>query len=791
MPLDTRPPYPYDCLLNGTGLLLERGVGGQLAWRERRLPFFPPRVSPADAAYARYPLDDEALWAVDDLSGGFGRRIDRRDDAARYSHGFADTRIPRQVTLPPQVTTTPVVFAGPIVDHFELAGRLYALAGSAVYRTVNGAVWTLVKAFAPGAAARSAAVFQGRAARPRAFVALGGRPTDPPFWTFDGDVWTEHPGQPAPVGAFLLTRDSGATLTDLTAAAAGQDPAARANVGALHPRGSGQWLLVGHPQRFAALAVQVNPTRNLRRAALAAEFWNGAAWAPVAGLTDGTAEGGVTLAADGEVRFEEPRAWPLAQLHGRRAYWLRLSVSGRVSSATRIGRLRALEVRRADLFAAAGAVLARVSSETGAPMLSTCADGGAASTWTPGAAVGDGMFAARSLHALGGGVQVVKDDGLFTRGRAASSGDLAQTQRWPSAAATDPILGGAAEWRGSLWLPAPPGFARWRAGTLTLVGPEQGSENDSPLRGRVTACAGDDHFMYAALQDGAGRSYLLAFDPERGSWHPLADLGRGTCRHLWVSDLPGPNPRLYVGVGRRAASLVLPRESANPLHDPNCRYAARADLHLPRFQADFAAQAKAYLAVALTGERLSPSTPVDAAYRLADGEAFTALGRVAASGQRLEFGAGASGEFIDLRLSLASGDPAATPVVRSAALAYALRPEFKRVFEFQARVADGQTLNDGRLDARPGRAVKRAIAAAAAARAPVLLISPDGEHLRVLVRDAEARAQRRAAGRGLAWVMPVTATEHRETAGAGTHNRLAAYTHQAQAVYLHTQLVEL
>ena len=103
-------------------------------------------------------------------------------------------------------------------------------------------------------------------------------------------------------------------------------------------------------------------------------------------------------------------------------------------------------------------------------------------------------------------------------------------------------------WRGSLWLPSKEGLYRFAPGAFELVGPETLPDNDSPVRGRITACAGDAFFLYAALRSDQGVTYLLCYDAERGAWHPLADLGRRECRHMWVSDFPGPNPRLYVGL---------------------------------------------------------------------------------------------------------------------------------------------------------------------------------------------------------------------------------------------------
>ena len=792
MPRGTRPPYPYDCMVDGVGLMLSNGTDGAVAWRERKLDFFAPRVSQTDQSYAQFPPEDETTWAVDDLSGGFGQRIVPQGGSTRYAHGMADTRIPHQVTLPPEVVTTPIASSGTVTDHFELGDATYVLAGSAIYRSRNGRTWTLAKAFDPGVTAMSAAVFKGRADRPLAFVAVGGSSADQAFWTFDGATWTPHAGQHATPLAVLRTGDQGQTYADLTAVVSDGDPGTYGHLDSLGAETDGAWLLVGGKAPFAAVAVEMNAAANGNAAELAAEYWNGSAWSTVGGLSDGTVRDGKTLARDGDLSFREPADWQRERFNGVEAFWVRLTVASALDSSTRINELSVREVRKADAFLVIGSHLVRLSREAGGPMLSISVNGGAASTWTDGTPVGDGAHGVSSLLSLGRTAFVVKTDGLYALRPGVDSGAVAEHLWSQPAQGTGPHNGrAAAAWRGYLWLPLPQGLYRFRPGELTPSGPERLRENDSSIRGRVTACAGDAHFLYAALRDEAGRTSLLALNQEQDSWHPLADLGRVDCRHMWVSERPGPNPRLYVGAGGSLAAIVLPRGSANPLHDPNCRYAANAELYLARFDAAFSAQPKAFLALTLGGARLTASTWVDAAYRLADGTPFQRLGRFAAGGQRIEFGPKAAATAIDLRLSLHSDDPTSTPVIHAASLAYAIRADFKRVFEFLVRIADQAPLRDGRRDRRAGREIKRAIAAAAATREPVVLVSPDGEHVEALVRGAEAQARRSEAGRDLEWLMPVTATEYRPTAGTGTHNRLAAYAHEKQAAYLHTQLAKL
>ena len=792
MPRGNRPPYPYDCIVDGVGLMLSQRSGAEIAWRERKLDFFAPRVSQTDQSYAQFPPEDETTWAVDDLSGGYGQRVVPRGGSNAYAHGVADTRIPHQVTLPPEILTTPITASGTITAHFELGDSTYVLAGSAVYRSRDGRTWSLAKAFEPGVTARSAAVFRGRADRPMAFVAVGGTVADEPFWTFDGSTWTQHTGQRATPAAVLRTGDGGQTYADLTAAVSDGDSGTYAHLDSLGAVSDGAWLLVGGKAPFAALAVEMNVAVNSNAADVTAEYWNGSAWTTVRGLRDGTARDGKTLARDGDVSFREPTDWQLTTINDIEAFWLRLTVASALDSSTRINEIAVREVRKAEAFRVVGSELARVSSETGAPVLSISVDGGADATWADGIPVGDGASGVTALQSLGHTAFLVKGDGLYALRPGADTGAVVDHAWSLPVRAHGPYNGrGASLWRGYLWLPLPHGLFRFRPGELTPMGPERLRASNSPIRGRVTACAGDANFLYTALRDETGHVTLLALNPDTDTWHPLARLGHVDCRHMWVSDRPGPNPRLYVAMDGSLAAMVLPRGSANPLHDPNCRYASTAELTLSRFDAGFAAQPKAFLALALSGERLTSSTWVDAFYRHGDGASFRQLGRFAADGQRIEFGPEAAATAIDLRLTLHTDDPTTSPVLHATSLAYAVRADFKRVFEFVVRIADQTPLRDGRRDRRSGRDVKLAIAAAAATREPVVLVSPDGEHVEALVRGAEAQARRSEAGRDLEWLMPVTATEYRPTAGTGTHNRLAAYAHQAQAAYLHSQLARL
>lgn len=776
MPGSRRSPFPYDCVLHGTGLMLDDDGG--LAWRERRLESLPPPISGPARSYAQFPSEHEAAWTTGDLTGGYGASASPAEGGRQYAHGFVDARFPNQVMLPPALTVSPTGADGTVRGHFELGGVLYALIGSAVYQLTDGARWTLAHRFADGVTPVSTAVFQGEAAAPHAFVAVGGGPGDGPYWTFDGNAWTPHPGAQAKPTAVLATTDGGLTYTDQTASA--EVPLSGSAAG-------GAWLLLGSDAPFDSVRLDPRQRVNRRAATLTAEFWTGAAWEPVSDWVDRTIVESATLGRAGAAEFTEPVTWRPSRVGDVEAFWLRLSATASLDAGARLHAIAVHQPRKADGFLVVGHELLRSSSESGVPRISRSVDGGGAATWTAGVTVGDPGHAVRELVALRDTPYVVETEGLF---RIRPSGEATFEESWPRPAA---LRGrsdgrGGAVWRGALWLPSNEGLYRFAPGAFELVGPETLPDNDSPIRGRVTACAGDAYFLYATLRSDQGVTYLLCYDAKRRAWHPLADLGRRECRHMWVSNVPGPNPRLYLGLDGDLGVIVLPRHTANPLHDPACRFAASGELWLSRFHGSPAARRTAFLGLVIDGARLGPNAFVDAAYRLDGHGAYAPLGRFAtASGQRVDFASAVAGTSIDLRLRLTSQSDRATPVIRAVTLAYAARTGFRRVFDFRVRLADRLSLRDGGRDRRTALDLKRALMAAAASELPVVLTAPDGEALEVLVREAEVRAT----GRPLAWAMHISATEYRPTAAHGRHRRIATYRHDHLAAYTHRQISQL
>jgi hypothetical protein len=125
------------------------------------------------------------------------------------------------------------------------------------------------------------------------------------------------------------------------------------NLSGLNTALNGDYFYVGYSAKFYGCLFEVR-VPNGNTSVLAAEFWNGSAWAsfgsdtgsvPIA-LIDNTARGGETLAKSGTVYWHAlPTGWTARVLGGSDSwYWIRFNVSAALSVGTSIREVRVLTV---------------------------------------------------------------------------------------------------------------------------------------------------------------------------------------------------------------------------------------------------------------------------------------------------------------------------------------------------------------------------------------------------------------------------------------------------------------
>ena len=108
--------------------------------------------------------------------------------------------------------------------------------------------------------------------------------------------------------------------------------------------------------------------------------------------------------------------------------------------------------------------------------------------------------------------------------------------------------------------------------TLVHVFPGQRRVGKAEITGNVTAIGGDEQWLYIAVKNGAGNTYILKGLPDLDIWHTFLYLGANDCNALLVvpeGTVHASNPVLLMGVGASAQHVVLPRPGYDPETDSN------------------------------------------------------------------------------------------------------------------------------------------------------------------------------------------------------------------------------
>ena len=176
--------------------------------------------------------------------------------------------------------------------------------------------------------------------------------------------------------------------------------------------------------------------------------------------------------------------------------------------------------------------------------------------------------------------------------------------------------------------------------TLVHVFPGQRRVGNAEITGNVTAIGGDEQWLYIAVKNGAGNTYILKGLPDLDIWHTFLYLGANDCNALLVvpeGTVHASNPVLLMGVGASAQHVVLPRPGYDPLSDDNYEFDT-ADGVVVGPWLDYGAQTYSkFLNAGRTVMRgATAARTVVLAYDLDDGGSFTTLLTSSSNGQTEE-----------------------------------------------------------------------------------------------------------------------------------------------------------
>jgi len=224
------------------------------------------------------------------------------------------------------------------------------------------------------------------------------------------------------------------------------------------------------------------------------------------------------------------------------------------------------------------------------------------------------------------------------------------------------------------------------------------------------------------------------------------------------------------------------RYAANGIVAHNCTFAASGQLYMPRFTALFPFLPESFLGTnALVNGLSTGDETLRLYYRIVDGASWTALSGTWSTdpGQRLDFpSAGVKNEFLDTYLHFARGSTNTnTPKVEAWVLLYALRPPFKRAFEFTVHMGTNLKTNSAARSMVTLESQRDAINNTMDA-APVALIGIDGSSYTVFTQPGRAAEEplHYAKGQYYEAAYDVICFEHAATNLEGSWARLENYT---------------
>ena len=341
------------------------------------------------------------------------------------------------------------------------------------------------------------------------------------------------------------------------------------------------------------------------------------------------------------------------------------------------------------------------------------------------------------------------------------------------------------------------GFNEFGLGTL--------QDNRSEVQGIPTAGCGYRNWSYfqAFYNAAEDASYLMRWgqhqwlDTQEGpqrvfvpGWHgALWKLAGARIDAMMVTEVSG-SPRLYMADDNGLVYyLDLPRYSMSWQSDTNCRYNTSnpGEVYFPTIHHGVRFEPKANLAVAMTCENLSGSTLyIDVTYRLTPTSAFgggtnlDSNGRFNTDpGQRLSFNTDVSSRMTDLKATLTTTDNTTPCVLKSIALYQCVRPTYKWIYTFALRLGPD-------VISHAAHSLRRFFGEAAqidslensgSTASPVVLVTPRGERVSVLVTDLKLKAKnRRHPHDPLEWTAYVEAMQHGSLTVFGTWSSLGNYT---------------
>jgi hypothetical protein len=260
------------------------------------------------------------------------------------------------------------------------------------------------------------------------------------------------------------------------------------------------------------------------------------------------------------------------------------------------------------------------------------------------------------------------------------------------------LASGADQARGSLALVFPRERSLWEyapsdqfSGTASCIAPWSMAYRRPPnARGTVTAIQGSSRWLYYAVQNSAGNTWIYKNDQTTGAPHTYLYLGHVDVRAMQISHMFTGNPLLFFSYGNQMGQVTLPMDGDAEFDDTNCRYAMQGYLDMPDIDLGFPDEDKIGFSVRVIADDIVSRNRYIRVEASIDGEPYIELGYVTTSPSgEVRFPLGTTAKRIALRLWMYTDDAGATPKLWGVSCRVSLNTKTYRLFVFQTKLPSG------------------------------------------------------------------------------------------------------
>ncbi len=171
-------PWPYDCIIGGTGMMLSQGPRKEPPWTENKVRYFDPQsvMTAEERNYQQFPPEIDLPFAQESWKGGYGAASQKRGERDKYSYGLYADCSSGYPLCGPQVNSQQTLTGSPYqIKVFNISGvdTVILACGTRIYKRTDDTAtgFTLVSDL--GQTIGQMEVFRGTNATDTLYIPLG------------------------------------------------------------------------------------------------------------------------------------------------------------------------------------------------------------------------------------------------------------------------------------------------------------------------------------------------------------------------------------------------------------------------------------------------------------------------------------------------------------------------------------------------------------------------------------------------------------------------------------------